>query len=233
MDLARWALNKSTVAPTAISVGGRFGYVDDGETPNTLIAIHDYGDAMIIFEVRGLPATGTGAAMDRYKGVDIGNVLECEGGYVTITERLCAAYDRAGKQIQQFTGANVTRDRSHTANFLKVMRSRRREDQNGELLEGHLSSSLSHISNISYRVGQKSDPEAIKAAIGKNPAAQDALARFDAHLAINNIKLDMDKATLGAPLKVNTDTMTFVDNADATAMLTRKYRAPFVVPDAV
>jgi predicted dehydrogenase len=233
MDLARWALGKQSVAPTAITVGGRFGYIDDGETPNTLMAVHDYGDAMIIFEVRGLPANGTGNAMDQYKGVDIGNVLECEGGYVTITEKLCAAHDKTGKVIQQFTGSNVTRDKSHTANFLNAMRTRKREDQNGELLEGHLSSSLSHISNISYRLGKQADPDAIKAAIGKDPAIQEAFARLQSHLAINNIKFDTDKAILGVPLKIKTDTMKFVDNPDADALLTRKYRAPFVVPESV
>ena len=37
-----------------VSVGGRFGYVDDGETANTQICLFDYGDAKLIFEVRGL-----------------------------------------------------------------------------------------------------------------------------------------------------------------------------------
>jgi predicted dehydrogenase len=233
MDLARWALNKPSVAPTAFTVGGRFGYVDDGQTPNTLMAVHDYGDSMLIFEVRGLPATGSGAQMDQYKGVSVGNIIECEGGYVSITEKLCAAHDKTGKEIQQFTGSAVQRDTSHTANFLKVMRSRRREDQNGELLEGHLSSSLSHISNISYRLGKQADPDAIKSAIGNDAAVGETFARFQAHLAINNIKLDMDKATLGVPLKIKPDTMTFVDNPDADALLTRKYREPFVVPENV
>jgi hypothetical protein len=202
------------------------------------MAVHDYGDSMIIFEVRGLPANGTGAQMDTYKGVAVGNIIECEGGYVSITEKLCAAHDKTGKEIQQFTGANVTRDTSHTANFLKAMRTRKREDQNGELLEGHLSSSLSHISNISYRLGKRTDPDAIKAAIGSDPAVVDTFARFQAHLAVNNIKLDMDKATLGVPLKIDLkttgpDKMKFVDNPDADALLTRKYREPFVVTEVV
>ncbi len=49
MDLARWALGKSTVAPSVISTGGRLGYVDDGETPNEMMAVHDYGDAALDF----------------------------------------------------------------------------------------------------------------------------------------------------------------------------------------
>jgi predicted dehydrogenase len=231
MDLARWALDKPTVAPSVISVGGRFGYVDDGHTPNTLMTVHDYGDALLIFEVRGLPAkSGAKSQMDQYKGVDIGNVIECEGGYVSIDAKQCAAFDRDDKQIRQFTGTDVTRDRSHIDNFLKAVRSRRREDQQGELAEGHVSSSLSHLSNISYRLGQQTDPEAIKSSLKGNAAAMETFGRLQAHLAANDIHLDIDKATLGVPLRVDPQGPRFIGNPEADAMLTRKYRAPFVVP---
>ena len=39
---------------SVISLGGRFGYTDQGETPNTQIAVFDFGDTQLIFEVRGL-----------------------------------------------------------------------------------------------------------------------------------------------------------------------------------
>src|SRR5688572_23846655 len=35
MDLCRWALGESRLAPAVGSIGGRFGYEDDGNTPNT------------------------------------------------------------------------------------------------------------------------------------------------------------------------------------------------------
>ena len=54
MDKARWGLGKNELPKSVISVGGRFGYVDDGETANTQICLFDYGDAELIFEVRGL-----------------------------------------------------------------------------------------------------------------------------------------------------------------------------------
>ena len=56
MDLCRWALQAEELSPWVMSIGGRFGYEDDGETPNTLIIFHDYDVAPLIFEVRGLPA---------------------------------------------------------------------------------------------------------------------------------------------------------------------------------
>jgi predicted dehydrogenase len=55
MDIARWFLGESALAPRVVSVGGRLGYIDDGETPNTQIAFFDYPAAPLIFEVRGLP----------------------------------------------------------------------------------------------------------------------------------------------------------------------------------
>ena len=55
MDKARWGLGKTTMPNSVFSVGGRFGYVDDGETANTQLCVFDYGAEKMIFEVRGLP----------------------------------------------------------------------------------------------------------------------------------------------------------------------------------
>ena len=37
-----------------VSVGGRFGYEDQAETANTQLAIFDYGESLLVFDVRGL-----------------------------------------------------------------------------------------------------------------------------------------------------------------------------------
>src|SRR5262249_49066622 len=54
VDVARWGLGKNELCRSATSLGGRFGYVDDGQTPNTQMCVYDYGDSQLIFEVRGL-----------------------------------------------------------------------------------------------------------------------------------------------------------------------------------
>jgi predicted dehydrogenase len=54
VDIARWGLNKNEHPISTVSIGGRLGYEDDGETPNTQITVQDYGDVQMIFEVRGL-----------------------------------------------------------------------------------------------------------------------------------------------------------------------------------
>ena len=45
----------ATFPKSVISVGGRFGYKDQGQTANTQISVMDYGDTQLIFEVVGRP----------------------------------------------------------------------------------------------------------------------------------------------------------------------------------
>jgi predicted dehydrogenase len=58
MDIARWMIPGATLPKSVVSLGGRFGYKDQGETPNTLVTIFDYGESLLLFEVRGLPTEG-------------------------------------------------------------------------------------------------------------------------------------------------------------------------------
>ena len=224
MDIARWALGKGELSPRILSVGGRLGYVDDGETPNTMFTIHDYGDALLIFEVRGLPTHPDTKEMDKYRGQSVGHVIECEGGYLAGT----VAYDKDGKQIKTFKGGE-----DHKANFIKAVRSRKVSDLNADILEGHLSSALCHTSNISYRLGKQARQEEIKEALKANPAGLETLARFEEHLAANNVKLGWTEATLGQFLEMDGRAEKFISNAKADALLTREYRKPFVVPEVV
>ena len=54
MDVARWAIKGATLPTKVWSLGGRFAYEDQGQTPNTQMAVFEYGDALLVFEVRGL-----------------------------------------------------------------------------------------------------------------------------------------------------------------------------------
>jgi hypothetical protein len=49
----------------------------------------------------------------------------------------------------------------HRESFVKAVGSRRPEDVRGDILEGHLSSALCHLANVSYRVKRSLvfDPE--------------------------------------------------------------------------
>ncbi len=259
MDVARWFLGESGLPRGTLSVGGRLGYVDDGDTPNTQVVIHDYASAPLIFEVRGLPskagaavavAEGDEAAaeaanasaakgkkgggraanpMDNYRGVGVGNVVDCEGGSVVTTNYFTAtAYDKAGAVVKEFKGSD-----RHMQNFIDVVRSRKTADQYGPIAEGHLSSALCHLGNISHVLGQAIAPDALREKIkGRAPLAE-ATARMAEHLAANNVNLAKTPLTFGVPLTIAPGKEAFTGEfaKEATPLLTRQYRAPFVVPD--
>ena len=54
MDIARWMIPGALWPKSVVSVGGRFGYEDQGETANTQLSIFDYGESLLVFDVRGL-----------------------------------------------------------------------------------------------------------------------------------------------------------------------------------
>jgi predicted dehydrogenase len=78
MDIARWALNKNALPRGVVTVGGRFDYQDQGETPNTAVSVYDYGDTQLIFEVRGLPTEGL-------QDIKIGNLIHGTNGHVAFS----------------------------------------------------------------------------------------------------------------------------------------------------
>jgi predicted dehydrogenase len=246
MDVARWFLGESGLPRHTLSIGGRLGYVDDGQTPNTQVVIHDYATAPLIFEVRGLPAKSSapapaaagmnsaeaaGAAsgsMDKYRGVSIGNIIECEGGSIVIDSYFSArALDRAGKLVKEFKG----NDRL-VANFIDVVRSRKTADLYGQIEEGHVSSALCHVGNISHHLGRAAAPEKIAESIKADAPLAEAHGRMVEHLAANGLDLKKTRLTLGAPLTIDPQAERFTGKGSSAAnkLLTRKYRAPFTVP---
>jgi len=229
MDVARWVLGEQALSPRVLSVGGRLGYEDDGTTPNTLIVFHDFKPAPLVYEVRGLPSGAGSAEMDKYHGAGVGIVTDCEGGSMVIPSYNSATIlDKDGKQLKSFKGGS-----SHFANFIDAVRSRKHTDLKADILEGHLSSALCHTANVSYRLGQPHSPEEIRDAVKDNNDLAEMLGRMEEHLGANNVDLHKSPATLGKLLNMDPKTERFLDNPEANKLLTREYRAPFVVPEKV
>ncbi|MBN2139007.1 MAG: Gfo/Idh/MocA family oxidoreductase [Sedimentisphaerales bacterium] len=228
IDVCRWFLGQDTLPEKVISIGGRFGYIDDGETPNTQIVLCDYKPAPIIFEVRGLPRAKDDPAMDEFRGIRGGVVVQCEDGYVAGG----GAYDNDGKKIKQF---KLTEGAGHHENFIKAVRSRKQADLNADILEGHLSSALCHMGNISYRLGKQADRDQVIDALKGNPDMVDSFERLQEHLLLNGVDVKATPRILGAGLAMNPEKELFEGNlADqANMLLSRNYREPFVVPEVV
>ncbi|HKX63537.1 MAG TPA: Gfo/Idh/MocA family oxidoreductase [Verrucomicrobiae bacterium] len=232
MDIARWFLGEMELSPRILSLGGRLGYEDDGETANTQIVYHEYTKAPLLFEVRGLPERTGAKNMNKYpvgKGGSVAVIVHCEGGVVVVPNYSSAtAYDRDGKEIMKWSGAE-----DHYQNFIKAVRSRKHTDLNADILEGHLSSALCHTGNISYRLGQQETPDGIRGRVQSDIVLSESFERMVDHLRANDVDLEASKASVGSLLKMDPATEKFIGDDKANEMLTREYRKPFVVPEQV
>jgi hypothetical protein len=104
---------------------------------------------------------------------------------------------------------------------------------NAEILEGHLSSALCHTGNISYQLGKKLTPEAIRERLQDSPDAAESFSRLSEHLIANGINLEAQPLVLGETLRMDVKTEKFIRNERANQMLTREYRKGFEVPSRV
>ncbi len=179
MDLARWGLGKNELPRAVVASGGRFGYSDQGQTPNTLHVSFEFDDCELQFEVRGL-------ITNEESRVKIGDIFYGTEGILAIT-----SYETwqsfFGPKLEKGPGSSGGGD--HFANFVKAVKARDPKLLTADIEEGHLSSAYCHLGNIAYRLGRK--------------------------------------------LHVNPSTESFVGDSEADLMLTREYRAPFVVPAKV
>jgi predicted dehydrogenase len=253
MDIARWFMGENALSPKVWSVGGRLGYVDDGETPNTMFVMHEYEKAPLIFEVRGLPESKAkwkdgkwaGNDMDKFRGgAGVGVYIQYENGHIYVPSySAAAAFDKSGKMVARFGSFPAPKDGpdpgkpdnsgegSHHQNWVAGIRSRKPAELHAEILDGHLSSALCHTGNISYQLGKKLAPAAVLEKIKGNKEAVDSYERMVEHLKKNEVDIEKDHLTVGEFLAMNPKTEKFVGNAEADKLLTRDYRKPYVVPE--
>jgi predicted dehydrogenase len=160
-DIARWGLRKQEHPVKIRSVGGYFGDGESSqETPNEQTTMYEYADGAVMeFATRG------GFTNDE-AGVRIGNIFYGTKGWLWIEEagRTWQSYlgpknekgpgrEPAPGQKTEATGLTTT-EAPHYQNFIDAIRAGDPKLLACDITEGHLSSTLPHLANISYRVGR-------------------------------------------------------------------------------
>jgi len=197
-DIARWGLSKNEHPVRVRSVGGYYGASSSQETPTLQTTSYEYADGKILeFATRGGHTNDEG-------GQRIGNLFYGTKGWVWIDGDGRKWQSYLGWKDEKGPGADVPAagatsgsdprmptsiESPHYQNFIDAIRAGDPKKLTCDILEGHLSSTLPHLANISYRVGRS--------------------------------------------LTFDGKTETFAGDADADRLLTREYRAPFVVPQNV
>jgi len=244
MDIARWAMPEGASPRSVVSLGGRFGYKDQGQTPNTQLTIIDFGEAKLVFEDRGLVNARTTKVTNEFHTTE--GVIKEGKFFPKGTTKGESLPSIAAEEFQQrvtlsgrvekppSSAAFEDPQQLHFANFIDCVRSRKRDHLNAEILEGHLSALLCHLGNVSYRLGAEVPFSRENKAFGDDKAAYEAFDSMKQHLA-GAAKLTLDSATyrLGRKLDFDAKTEKFSGDDEANKLLARPYREPFVVPEQV
>lgn len=223
MDVCRWALPDGAMPKRVLSLGGRFGYKDQGQTPNTQLTMIDFGDVKVFLESRGLVGD---------KQWRITNAFHTDQGVVR-DGKFFPKGKSEGVPIDNCPASGVPEQGPrHMRNFVDCVRSRKREGLTAEILEGQRTTELIHLGNISYRLGEDVPFNRQTKAFGGDKTFHDSFEDMKRHLADAG-RLDLTNSTyhLGRTLEFDAQAEKFVAAPDADRMLTRPYRSPFVVPE--
>ena len=247
-DIARWLLGVDRYPQAVITYGGRLGYdiekndpnyVDAGDVANTEISVYDYGDKCMVFETRGLETGATTIPVGAKPGTLVGVIAYGTKGYAIQgpatrgqTYTYSAAYDLEGNVLQEFRGGG---DADHFKNFVDAAIKGDPSAVNANASCGKFSAAVSHFGNISYYLGEsnKVSVSELKAALKEIKSLDnndETVERTVEHLKANKVDLDRTPLAVGPLLKFDLATNRFIGNAAANEMLTRDYRAPFVMP---
>jgi hypothetical protein len=131
------------------SFGGRFGWKDDAQTPNTQATTFTYpDDSILTFEVRNL------GSFEEADGGNCGNsFFGTEGFYV----RNKGFFTYKGGKTSERESIPVNEPKpdlgSKWAHFFRAVRSRKQEDMSVTTLDAFHSCVHCHLANVSYRLG--------------------------------------------------------------------------------
>lgn len=232
MDKARWAIG-ATLPRSVVSLGGRYvegpGFKDQGETPNQMVSVFDYGDTLLLFETRGLVANKQIPEIDKNYPNKVTNELYFEAGVIKDNK----FFPNGKSEGEPLVSVDYQApEGGHFANFIQCVRNRKWQELSADILEGHYSSALCHLGNISYRLAKERPFEKPKD-FSHNAVVGDSIMTVLANTKA--IGVDPEKATLwvGPKLQFDPPREKFVNHPEADKFLTRNYRAPFVVPEKV
>lgn len=234
-DACRSFLPGAVFPRRVTGMGGRFTYDDAAQTPNTQFTLLEYPELPIVIENRNLSMDKKDVVMDQFRRVREGFVLQYEGGYFAGLRAGGVIFDNAGKDIKRFQGDGGA---GHHANFLKALRSGRVEDLHAPIVEGHVSSAVCHLGNLSCRLGQPAKLPACRQAIGSHEALAEGFSRLVKSLEGIGVDLEKTPFNLGPSLGIDPASGDIraanrgnADQLDQAQVLARgTYRAPYVLP---
>ena len=145
LDVAIWGIQMmrgmDNCLPQRVSSNGGIYWLDDAkEVPDTQVTTYDYGDMMLVWELRSFAqhhAIEGMSAGTSFHGTDATLVVDADGWKV---------FDSKGEPGPSMKASGGV----HEQNFLECVKSRKRP--NADVETGRLSTTLCHLGNVSYHL---------------------------------------------------------------------------------
>ena len=191
MDKIRWGLKLQTHPITVMSMGDRFapGEDDDADTPNTQSFMCKWADhkVLVTFEFRHWYTNAEANMRDKYPfvapGQCVGEIFFGSEGYMIFPD-YSSYYTFMGPNNEpgpfKTAGPGIDwRNESvpHFRNWINAIRSRRHEDLNADVEQGHLSCTVCHLAKISCKLGRSVHFDPTTERFVNDPAADKFLKR--------------------------------------------------------
>jgi predicted dehydrogenase len=209
LDLVRWALGKNGHPVKVYCYGGLFADNSDQETPNVENASFEYADGTLVeAEVTTLPSPSFG-------GVQMGEFFYTPKGYISTAGRWSTVIGDfvPGTQPDPPSGVSL---RASNLSFPKI-----------SYKPGP------SIPDLESEPPEKSHFENFIDCVRSRKREDLHCEILEGHLSTSLCHLANIAFRLGRALHFDPATETFPGDPEANALLTRKYREPFVVPNKV
>jgi predicted dehydrogenase len=161
LDLTRMVLGDPPAPRTVVCAGGRLGWRDDRQIPDTLAVTYDYGDFVMTCE----NGTATPYMKKFPQEVRFGTQWpywpqsSCRVEIYGTQQLMCLGRHGCGWQVFEAGGKVVAQDKGyfpdkwHQPNFIDCIRSR--QQPNADIEQAHQSACLIHLGVASYRTGRR------------------------------------------------------------------------------
>jgi predicted dehydrogenase len=170
-DVMRWAMKAGTPR-SVVASGGKWVRDDNTELPDTLEVFFEYPDFLYTYSFRHGNAR-------HFEGSWYGNIFYGENGTLVICREFWALYPEFHgpdqpriKPIERSPG----RGEFHQRAFIESLRAGK-PAPGCDVEEGHYSSILGHLANISYRTGRRIEWDAEREQVRNDEAANKLVTR--------------------------------------------------------
>ena len=239
-DLCRWAM-QTDHPDSVISFGTRFvkdkanNYRDQGETPNIILALYEFGGIPMIHQTCNIAGPkDKWEPREETEFYTEQGILRGDKFYPYKKEGSLEVDEPVELQVDQY---DAPAPGGNFGNFINAIRDRNSVKLNAPISGGHYSSAIPLWGNASYRMGAKGEVtpiEKIREQMGSNPVLQQSIDMVLENVVRElNVELKDIPFKISPKLRIDGENDRFIDNAEADAFLTRAPRPPFAVPDQV